>query len=73
MVFIMAKAKLFVELFLIFGFVLIITGTGLLIIGSMKNNNNLLLIAFIPLGLGILMYISLIIVFLIALKRNKKE
>jgi len=73
MVFIMAKAKLFVELFLIFGFVLIITGTGLLIIGSMKNNNNLLLIAFIPLGLGILMYISLIIVVLIALKRNKKE
>ena len=69
----MAKAKLFVELFLIFGFVLIITGTGLLIIGSMKNNNNLLLIAFIPLGLGILMYISLIIVVLIALKRNKKE
>jgi len=73
MVFIMAKAKLFVELFLIFGFVLIITGTGLLIIGSMKNINNLLLIAFIPLGLGILMYISLIIVVLIALKRNKKE
>ena len=69
----MAKAKLFVELFLIFGFVLIITGTGLLIIGSMKNINNLLLIAFIPLGLGILMYISLIIVVLIALKRNKKE
>ena len=73
MVFIMAKAKLFVELFLIFGFVLIITGTGLLIIGLIKNNNNLLLIAFIPLGLGILMYISLIIVVLIALKRNKKE
>ena len=69
----MAKAKLLLELFLIFGFMFIIAGTGLLVIGSMKNNNTILLISFIPLGVGILMYITLIIVVLDFVKRNKKE
>ncbi|MBQ7642171.1 MAG: hypothetical protein IJS83_06845 [Acholeplasmatales bacterium] len=67
----MAKAKLYLEIALIFGFMLILLGTLFLLIGAFKNNNTLLLIAFIPLGLGIIDYIVLIIIFLIKIKKNR--
>ena len=67
----MAKAKLYLEIALIFGFMLILLGTLFLLIGAFKNNNTLLLVAFIPLGLGILVYMSLIILVLIKMKRKK--
>ena len=67
----MAKAKLYLEIALIVGFMLILLGTLFLLIGAFKNNNTLLLIAFIPLGLGIIDYIVLIIIFLIKIKKNR--
>ena len=67
----MAKAKIIIETIIILGFMLILFGTLVLILGAFKNNNTLLLVAFIPLGLGILVYMSLIILVLIKMKRKK--
>lgn len=67
----MAKIKLAIQILMILGFALILLGTLLLLLGAIKNNDNILLIAFIPLGLGIFDYIVLIIFILIRLKKKK--
>ena len=64
----MARAKLIVELCIIFGFLLIMTGTLMLLIGAFRNNDQLLLFSFIPLGIGILDYAILITIVLIKIK-----
>ena len=66
----MAKAKLILETLIIFGFLLIVSGTLMLLIGAFRNNDTLLLIAFIPLGIGILIYAVLIILVLIKIKKR---
>ncbi len=68
----MAKAKFILEAAMIIGFMLILTGTMLLLMGSFKNNNTVLLIAFIPLGLGILDYIVMIVFILVKLKKKNR-
>ncbi len=66
----MAKAKLILEVCIIFGFLLIMVGTLMLLIGAFRNNDTVLLISFIPLGLGILDYLTLIIIVLIKIKKR---
>lgn len=66
----MAKAKLILEVCIIFGFLLIMIGTLMLLIGAFKNNDTILLVSFIPLGLGILDYLTLIIIVLIKIKKR---
>lgn len=66
----MAKFKLILTITMILGFMLILVGSVLLLIGAFKNNNDILLIAFIPLGLGILNYIILIILVIIRIKKK---
>ena len=46
------------------------TGTLMLLIGAFRNNDTLLLISFIPLGIGILDYATLIIIVLIKIKKR---
>jgi len=65
------KNKLIFQIFMILGFVLFSLGTIMLLLGAIRNNENVLLIAFIPLGLGLLDYIVLIIIILIKLKTKK--
>ena len=66
----MAKAKLILEVCIIFGFLLIMIGTLMLLIGAFRNNDTILLVSFIPLGLGILDYLTLIIIVLIKIKKR---
>ena len=66
----MARAKLVVELCIILGFLLIMTGTLMLLIGAFRNNDTVLLFSFIPLGVGILDYAILIILVLIKIKKR---
>ncbi len=42
----------------------------MLLIGAFRNNDTVLLISFIPLGLGILDYLTLIIIVLIKIKKR---
>ena len=67
----MAKMKLAIEITMILGFALILFGTLLLLVGAMRNNDNIILIGFIPLGLGILDYIVLITIIIIRLNKKK--
>ena len=66
----MVKFKLILTLTMILGFILILVGSILLLVGAFKNSNDILLIAFIPLGLGILDYITLIILIIIKIKKK---
>ena len=66
----MAKAKFILEVCIIFGFLLIMIGTLMLLIGAFRNNDTILLVSFIPLGLGILDYLTLIIIVLIKIKKR---
>lgn len=66
----MARAKLILEICIIFGFILIMVGSLLLLFGAFRNNDTVLLISFIPLGLGILDYLVLIILVLIKIKKR---
>ncbi len=67
----MAKNKLIFQAFMILGFVLFLFGTVMLLLGAMRNNEKVLLMAFIPLGLGLLDYIVLIIIILIKIRTKK--
>lgn len=68
----MAKAKLIIELCIIFGFIFILTGTMMLLVGAMRENNNIILFGFIPLGLGLLTYFVIFILVLINLKKKNR-